>query len=165
MAVVALGLVIYTSAAKFVDDVVYGALRMKETWQVAHELFLLYLREIDLDATRHLSMANVFRRGGQDTLLAEARRNAAAFFRTRGGTPQEGAPRNEKFNSKASGYCKDYNKGVPCSRLDSNGACIFNHACDQWVSDKGKNGVCGGLHSRCECDYDMSKKLKRPASQ
>jgi hypothetical protein len=33
-------------------------------------------------------MGNVFRRGGQDTLLSEARRNAAAFFRTCGANPQ-----------------------------------------------------------------------------
>jgi hypothetical protein len=70
------------------DDVVFATIRMKEHFRVAHELLLCYMREIDFDPTRNLHMGNVFRRGGQDTLLSEARRNAAVFFRTSGGTPQ-----------------------------------------------------------------------------
>ena len=66
------GLTTYTIAGRFIDDVVWGALRVKESWEVAHELLVIYLREVDYDHTRALSLANVFCRGGQDTFLAEA---------------------------------------------------------------------------------------------
>jgi hypothetical protein len=96
MLIVALGMASYTIVGKFFDDVVYCVIRMKETWKVAHELLLLYIREIDIDPLRTMHMGNVFRRGGQDTLLSEARRNAAAFFRAGGANLQlEGA--NDTF--------------------------------------------------------------------
>ena len=158
---------------RFLDDVVYGALRMGESWKCSFELLLLYLKEIDRDAA--LTMANVFRRGGQDTLLAEARRNAAAFFRTRAGNALAGDD-DEKtdvkpkptgsFNKKSKQCCVDFNMGRPCRRLDEQGNCLFNHKCNQYVSDKGPKGVCFGDHARCHgCDYDESKKLKQPATQ
>jgi hypothetical protein len=46
-------------------------------------------------------MGNVFRRGGQDTLLSEARRNAAAFFRAGGANLQlGGAPIDTSKDTK-----------------------------------------------------------------
>jgi len=35
-----------TIVMKFLNDVVYSAIRMKESWKVAHELLMLYFREI-----------------------------------------------------------------------------------------------------------------------
>ena len=148
---------------------------MKETWQVAFELTILYLKEIDMDVTRHLTLANVFRRGGQDTLLSEARRNAGAFFRTRGGDPRleranddddttkGGVQPTGKFNKQSNKPCADFNMGRPCKRLDTKGNCQFNHICNQFVSDKGANGMCLGCHPRAECDYDANKNLSKPA--
>ena len=52
MVVVALGIAIYPVVAKFTDDVAFGAIRMGESWKCAHELLMLYLREIDWDHTR-----------------------------------------------------------------------------------------------------------------
>jgi hypothetical protein len=71
MTIVALGLATATIVIKFMDDVVFATIRMKEHFRVAHELLLCYMREIDFDPTRSLHMGNVFRRGGQDTLLSE----------------------------------------------------------------------------------------------
>jgi hypothetical protein len=71
MTIIALGLASATIVLKFMDDVVFATIRMKETFRVAHELFIIYLREMDFDPARALHMGNVFRRGGQDTLLSE----------------------------------------------------------------------------------------------
>ena len=173
MAVIGLGLASAVVIMKFTDDVIYATIRMKETWKCAFELTMLYLREIDMDVTGRLSLANVFRRGGQDTLLAEARRNAGAFFRTLGGNPRGEDPPTKtdvkpsgEFNKTSDKCCQDFNMGRPCKRLDASGKCLFNHKCNQFVSDKGPKGVCFGDHARCNgCDYDASKKLSKPATQ
>ena len=52
MLMVALGMASATIVMKFLDDIVYGAVRMKESWKVAHELLMLYFREIDIRARR-----------------------------------------------------------------------------------------------------------------
>ena len=181
MTIVALGLATATIVIKFMDDVVFATIRMKEHFRVAHELLLCYMREIDFDPTRSLHMGNVFRRGGQDTLLSEARRNAAAFFRTCGGTPQlDGAKilgdritKNPKPDLKPNGKaddsskkpCADFNAGRPCKKLKPDGSCVFAHRCNQFVADKGPGGYCFGVHARCTgCDYDAGKKLRAPAA-
>jgi hypothetical protein len=172
MVILALGIASPTILFKFMDDVVWGALRMKESWKCAHELFLLYAREIDTDSTRTVHMGNVFRRGGQDTLLTEARRNAEAFFRTLGGNPSgdESSKRsvkpNGRYDSTSTKACVDFNLGRPCKKLKDDGTCMFNHRCNQFVSDKGAGGMCFGTHARCNgCDYDNDKKVSRPATQ
>jgi hypothetical protein len=178
MTIIALGLASATIVLKFMDDVVFATIRMKETFRVAHELFIIYLREMDFDPARALHMGNVFRRGGQDTLLSEARRNAAASFRTCGGTPQlDGAKKsdakNPKTDTKPNGKsddsskkpCPDFNAGRPCKKLKPDGTCVFAHRCNQFVSDKGPGGYCFGVHARCTgCDYDAAKKLRAPAA-
>jgi hypothetical protein len=163
--VVSLGIALFPVAARFLDDIVYGAMRAKETFQVAHELLLLYMKELDKDGTGVLSMANVYRRGGQDTFLTEARRNAAAFFRTRAGTAL-GTPliSSGKFNSSSTKPCIDFNLGKPCTRLDAKGNCTFNHRCNHFVDNKGPAGVCFGDHARCSgCSYDSTHKVNKPS--
>ena len=170
MVVVSLGLASYFTVSRFYDEVVYGCYRMKLSWQVAHELFMLYLHEIDSDPTRTVHMGNVFRRGGQDTLLAEAKQNVATFFRTRGETPRVEGPHatvkaNGQFNSDSKKACSDFNLGRPCKQLEANGKCKFNHRCNQFVSDKGVAGMCWAEHARCNgCNYADDKKLTKPAT-
>ena len=180
MTIVALGVASYTIVAKFIDDVIFGTTRMKESFKVAHELVLLYFREIDMDPARALHMGNVFRRGGQDTLLSEARRNAAAFFRVGGGILQPNGTiadkvgdikfnkdlkPNGKSDESSKKPCPDFNAGRPCKKLKPDGTCSFAHKCNQFVSDKGPNGYCFGSHARCVgCDYDAAKKLRAPAA-
>ena len=177
MTIIALGLASATTVLKFMDDVVWGAVRMKEPFSVAHELLIGYLNLIDFDPARALNMGNVFRRGGQDTLLSEARRNAAAFFRTCGANPQlKGAtdeknksPRpdlkpNGKHDDSSKKPCPDFNGGRPCRTLKPDGTCVFAHKCNQFVSDKGPMGYCFGPHARCNgCNYADDKKLRSPA--
>ena len=168
MVVTALGIANALVLMNFLDKVAYGAVRLAEGWKVSCELVLLYLKKVDQDPTGSLSLANVFEHGGQDTMLSEARRNAGAFFRTRSGELRPGpAPSGgQQFNPTSKKLCKDYNAGRPCTRLDSQGKCVFNHACDQWVTDKGTAGVCGGAHPRCDgCSYDESKKCRKAATE
>ena len=170
-----LGLVSYVIASRFVDDVVYGAMRLRESWQVAHELLLVYLRECDYDHTRTLTLANVFRRGGQDTFMSEARANAAAFFRPGAGTARPGGgelddssikKHNGKFTASSQKPCNDFNSGKPCSRLLPDGTCKFNHVCNQFVTDKGPGGRCLGNHARCNgCTYPESKRCAKAATE
>ena len=70
---------------KFLDDVAYGAMRRGERWQVGFELVRLYLRKIDDDSNNILHLGNVYGHQslGIDSIEAEARQNATAFFRTR----------------------------------------------------------------------------------
>jgi hypothetical protein len=180
MTIVALGLASATIVHKFMDDVVFATVRMKESFGVAHELLICYFREIDFDPARALHMGNVFRRGGQDTLLSEARRNAAAFFRTCGANPQLDGAKNQgdratktlkpdlkpngKHDDSSKKPCPDFNAGRPCRTLKPDGSCVFAHKCNQFVSDKGPLGYCFGPHARCTgCAYADDKKLKSPA--
>ena len=181
MTVIALGLASATIVIKFIDDIVFGAIRMKEPFPVAHELVLCYFREMDFDPARLLHMGNVFRRGGQDTLLSEARRNAAAFFRAGGGNLQplkgtnddklgdiktiKNIKPNGKSDESSKKPCPDFNGGRPCKHLKPDGTCTLAHKCNQFVSDKGPGGYCMGPHARCTgCDYDATKKLRAPAA-
>jgi len=77
---VGLGICSFWVVSRFLDDVVWATRRVKESWMVAHELLILYLAEIDRHPTSAITMGTVFRRGGQDTLMAEARRNAVVSF-------------------------------------------------------------------------------------
>jgi hypothetical protein len=173
MMVTALGLCSAVLIFQFLDDVAYGAVRMGESWQTSFELMMLYLRKIDRDVTGKLHLGNVFKHGGQDTMLAEARRNAVAFFRTLGGTPRPELATQDrtvtiatgKSNPNATKACKDFNGGRKCTRLDSKGNCVFAHKCDQFVSNKGPRGVCFGDHARCNgCNYDDAFKVSKPTS-
>ena len=179
MAIIALGLASAPIVMKFIDDVVFATVRMRESFRVAHELLICYFREMDFDPARQMHMGNVFRRGGQDTLLSEARRNAAAFFRAGGGILQPKGITADKVGDikinkdiKPNGKddpdnkkpCPDFNGGRPCKKLKPDGTCVLAHRCNQFVSDKGPGGYCFGVHARCTgCDYDAAKKLRAPA--
>ena len=179
MTIIALGLASATIVLKFMDDVVFATTRMGEPFDVAHELLLGYLGEIDFDPARLMHMGNVFRRGGQDTLLSEARRNAV-FFRTCGANPQLNGAKNPgdritkspkpdlkpngKHDDSSKKPCPDFNGGRPCRTLKPDGSCVFAHKCNQFVSDKGPMGYCFGPHARCNgCNYADDKKLRSPA--
>ena len=139
MTVIAIGLASATIVIKFIDDVVFATIRMKEPFAVAHELLLLYFREMDFDPAHLLHMGNVFRRGGQDTLLSEDRHNAAAFFRTCGANPRvlkgatdvkteypkPDAKPNGKDDSSSKKPCPDFNAGRPCKKLKPDGTCVY----------------------------------------
>ena len=154
----ALGLASVLLVTQFYERAIHDVIRrMKETWQVAHELLVLTLRRIE-DSAGKLHFGNVVNECYLDALLLEARENAAVFFRTRVGEAQDEVPSNPstalvKWNGKvaanAKKCCITFNLGrdhTNTNILDANGFCRFRHVCNQWVSDKGKYGRCLGDH-------------------
>lgn len=86
--VVACGLIGPLAAMAFITKVVFDTVnRLKKTWQVAYCAMLVYWKAIENDATRALSLGNVFKGGAVDLYLQEAEQQAAVIFRPRGGTP------------------------------------------------------------------------------
>ena len=166
----ALGVVSFFVVHDFVWKVVYNTMhQLKEDYTVAHELLLVYFRTIETDTAGKLNLGNVFDRGNADTYLAEARQNAAAFFRTGGGTPlgpEKGTKRSfsGEFSAQSKRPCVAFNFGSKHydESLDETGRCRYNHTCMQWVSDKGPGGMCGGSHPKIRCDYDPAKRLEQP---
>ena len=149
----AVGLVGYGIAYRFFKDIIeYGMQKLKLGYKVTNCLFLLYLKRVETDPNRSLSLATVFREASVDTLISEAKINAEAFFRPRGGTPQPGSGDDEcnpcdddgtkpikkatvtwngKFNASSTKCCATYNwkdaKHAKTS-LAQDGTCKFLHA-------------------------------------
>ena len=175
-----LGLASFAIGMRFVKDTVHHVMmELKETYRVACCLFLIYLKKIETDPTRSLTLASVFRAGSEDTYLAEARINADAFFRTRGGEPRPGPANGEtqddedkdkpvkwngEFSNKSKKPCAAFNFATAHGKrsLDAKGCCKFNHVCNQYVDDKGPGGQCGGNHPRSACTYDPAHKRDTP---
>ena len=116
----ALGVASFFLSSHFFDKVVWDTIRrLKETYSLAHELMLVYFAKIERDTTGTLNLGNVHDQGSGDVLMAEARSNEAAFFRTRGGTPQdEGKP--VKFNGIVTA---DSGSGVAPAQRDCSAWC------------------------------------------
>lgn len=179
LVVCSLGVISFSFAMRFVKDTVHHVMmELKESYQVACCFFLIYLKKVETDPTRKLTLANVFRAGSEDTYLAEAKVNAEAFFRTRGGEPRPGAATDENgkdterqtikwngaFNKDAKRPCAAFNFANEHGRrsLDAKGCCKFNHVCNQYVDDKGPGGQCLGNHPRTACTYDAAHKRDTP---
>ena len=169
--VAALGVSLYL-LHDFLSKVVFNTLQLlHEDFKVVHELLLIYFRAVETDTTNSLHLGNVFDRGNGDTYLAEARQNAAAFFRPRGGNPQpdDGKEKqkiewNGKSTETSKKPCVAFNLGKPHLQnvLKPDGCCKFSHTCMQWVADKGPRGMCGGNHAKIDCDYDAAQKRDTP---
>ena len=183
LVVSALGLIAYPLIIRFIKDTVeYTMVCLKETYQVACCLFLTYLKRIETDPTRTMTLANAYRNGSSDTFLSEARQMVATFFRSRGGIPrgEEGDDKfkdpkdsnnpkgkvewNGKCTDSAKRACAAFNFGTKhrANALDDSGCCKFAHVCNQWVDDKGPSGMCFGKHKKSECDYDPAHKIDKP---
>jgi hypothetical protein len=181
----ALGVAKAVVTTAFIDRVVWrNVSELRMDWPVAHELFLLYIRKVDSEGDYYSLPSVVQKLGGLDTFREEAFHSAhshwpSACFRSRGENPREtgrsisGNLDMSNFvecvacNDGASSICKWYNirecngKHDPAD-VDSRGRCKHRHCCNQFVTDKGKNGRCEGKHPRFECDYDRSKRCKKP---
>jgi hypothetical protein len=168
----------------FLDDVIFqpivaGSLE----WPVAFEMLIGYLRMIENEPSRYRLSNVVHASGGMDAKRAEATAlakglYAATCFRRPRGEPRDvtdsNAGKKEEFKGTVAGFdsarqvgCTAWNLGGKhlARHVDANGKCRFNHACDQFVTDKGKGGQCLGPHKRAVCDYDPSKKCSTPAKQ
>ena len=169
----ATGLCNVLSAGAFVRDVVFDTIRVqKQPWQVAHELLLVYLEFLETSSDAALSIATVYAQGSQDTLMARAVVQAERhygvkrdqrIFRPSGKLGDDDDDSSNKVVKWSGGFntsgkcqaCVVYNLGKtehPARSLNSSGRCLFVHACDHWVSGKGKNGRCGLKHPRVKCD-------------
>ena len=147
----------------FLDQVVYGELASGLDWKVVHELFLIYLREVD--TTPKTDLGSVYNSGKQDTFIRKAHAQARIYFRSTRGDPAGGFrpddgkvyPWNCKCTPSASKFCTSYNvKADHPAKSIENGKCIFKHACDRFLVDvqgKRTGEKCGSTaHCRADCD-------------
>ena len=157
----ALGIANVLLTTQFFREVFYDTiLRDKQPWQLAHELVLVYLEDIDQSTT--LTLGNVFASGAQDTRLKRAAAECLQhykldIFRPGPGGPAQGSTsetvkHNGKFTKTSKQVCHSFNFGKPCTHLLTDGTCKFNHICNHWVSDRGPKGRCGGNHPQAKCD-------------
>ena len=164
----ALGICSCMMVTDFLEHIVYDTIRQrKETWQFAHELMLVTFRRIE-DSAGRLNLGNSYNEVYLNDLMSEARANTSVFFRSPGGNPgtvndkkPDGEVKIKKWNGKFSPSskfaCKFFNTGTEHptsgSHLLADGTCKYNHACDQWVSNKGPKGRCMATgHIRGDCD-------------
>ena len=147
----------------FLAEVVHDVVPL-QGWRVAFEHFLLYIQKIDSGCGWQI--ANATSLGSHDTFLHKAVRAAGDAPPTRppvvrtpgtpgagGDTPPPDKPLrwNGRFTASSPRPCAAFNLGQDHVRLGPDGTCLFNHVCDQWVTDQGKNGRCKGAHSRNAC--------------
>jgi hypothetical protein len=152
---------------EFFAAAVFDLIRLRgETWQVAHEVMLVMFKRVE-DSAGSLTLSTVYDELYLNSVIEEAKQNAAAFFRIRGGDPQPGGGKfNGKFTSSGK-PCPHFNREDPqrqgssaphpSDSLFQDGTCKFNHICNKWVSDKGKGGKClctagSPNHPRFKCD-------------
>ena len=152
----------------FFEHAVYDSIRQRgESWEFAHELMIIMLRRVE-DSGGKLNLGTVYNELYLNTVMDEARHNVTLFFRSHGGNPGNNN-KNKGIESESKSFNKKFTStGKPCPAfnlqkdhsaaiLHPNGTCKFNHVCDHWVSNKGKNGRCLGTagtkgHCRATCD-------------
>ena len=145
----ATGLANFLVIATFLDKVIYEPMRLGNITDhaLAFEFLVVYLHRIQQSQGR-FTLADVYElSGGMDEARLVAK-NAVNSFRTHGGNPAS-TPDEVKvtgFTATARGYCVAFNLGKKhqARSLHPDGKCKFNHACDQFVTDKGPDGRCGG---------------------
>jgi len=164
-----LGIVSLVLAARFMHRVVHRNLRAGLPWAVVAKMLEIYLELIDTHADYTLPTV-IELHGGMDSIREDARARATDVSFSKGSEQpppgselsRGGKPRpewNSKFSKDATkGCCAVYNSLNPDAKhgrkqLDEHGTCRFRHVCNQWVSDKGPNGICGSAsHSRRDCN-------------
>jgi hypothetical protein len=168
----ALGVCHVLAATNFFRVVAWDTmLRDKLSWQVAHELVLVYFEDIDNSTTK--TLGNIVESGGQDSRLARAKTNAIEYFKQdplrdifrESGDGEEGRSKTLKFNGKdspaATQCCASHNLGNthPVKSLFSpSGKCRYFHGCDRYVADDGKQ--CRSKeHVRKDCDHPDARPI------
>lgn len=181
------GLTNLTSIGPFLEDAVYEPVRLGSLeWPVAFELMICYIRMVENEPLQWRLSNVISGSGGMDAKRAEALSIArglypASCFRRNRGEPREvgGGPRSGPQNRDEKPFtgivkgdnpesgkgCRSWNLGNAhlAKYVDAaTGCCVFKHACDQYVTDKGPNGQCLRDHKRKMCDYDKSKQCTTP---
>jgi hypothetical protein len=120
---------------------------------------LIYIEAIESHPLQ-FNLGNVFSAGSQDTRCKAARERAARLFKVKP-DPGDGLKGKQvKWNGKdtadAKSVCFTFNLGPsathPARSLLPDGTCKFRHCCNQFVTGKGKAGICEGAHARVACD-------------
>ena len=145
----------------FLEEVVYSNLRKSVDWKIVHELFVIYLHQVDASDNAY-TLPTVVASGGFDTKMKEAQANVKLCFRIGGGGPRSGgglldkpAPYNCPCNPTKRGACFSFNlmQDHPASSIGTDGKCQFIHKCDKWIEgEDGKKVPCGGNHPRIKCN-------------
>ena len=156
-----LGIANTLASVRFFKDVAYDLmLRDRLAWQVAQELVMVYLSDVDNSAS--LTIGNIFESGAQDNRLARAKTSASKhhpgldIFRAVRDSTKElktGVKYNGKCTNTSDKFCISFNVGGDHSakHLHADGACKFKHKCDSYVTGAGPDARCGGDHSRKDC--------------
>ena len=156
-----LGVANTLASVRFFKDVAYDLmLRDRLAWQVAQELVMVYLSDVDNSAS--LTIGNIFESGAQDNRLARAKTSASKhhpgldIFRAVRDSTKElktGVKYNGKCTNTSDKFCISFNVGGDHSakHLHADGACKFKHKCDSWVTGAGPDARCGGDHPRKDC--------------
>ena len=181
MFVTALGVCTARIWARMLDRVVWKPLRQhRRSWQFVSELFNIILDRLTDSSGDGVTLDNVYDKSYMNSFFEAAETATrryypkAPFFRTVGGNPNandgdkdkdkdikdKGKKYNGNFTKTATKCCNAFNLNSahkPGIHLHPDGTCKFNHVCDHWVSNKGKNGRCLGTegtpgHSRTNCD-------------
>ena len=179
------GLTTHIAMSIFLDDVIFEPVRTNVLdWPVAFELLICYLRMVENEPTRWRLSNVVAAAGGMDAKRAEAASIAeglysAGNFRGPRGEPRDvtsakfGKGGEEFYKGRITGCNESATKPCAAWNMDNKhlvkhvdpvtGRCLFKHGiCDQFVTDKGPGGTCGGNHKRKECTYDKDKKCAKP---
>ena len=159
---------------EFFATAVYDGIRVRgESWELAHEMMLIMFRRVE-DSGGSVTLGSVFDDVYLNSITEEAKSRVLLFFRSGAGTARDDPPPgggkvqwNGKFSADSARPCPHFNRedprkpgksaSHPPDSLKPDGTCKFNHVCNKWVSDKGKNGRClctAGTpgHSRFACD-------------
>ena len=167
----ALGLGAFLIIANFVQKVVHRNLRAGLPWPVVAKMLEIYLEFIDEPGDYGYHNV-VDAKGGMDSIREDARARVAGpsstdFSHASGqpppGSEARGGGKQREWNGKSSSDPKaracpvhnnpNQNAKHGRNQLDEHGTCRFRHCCNQWVSDKGPNGICGSCsHARRDCD-------------
>jgi hypothetical protein len=147
----------------FLDEVVYKPVAEGlYTWEVAFEIVLQYLQEVEA-SNGMFCIGNIRQKlGGIDAVRAAATSKAKevhgkTFFRALGGNPGSSndvpAEATIKGNSGSKKGCASWNLGNKHSagHLDASGRCKFAHKCDAVLTENDANGtrVCIGHFVDC----------------
>ena len=161
----------------FLDEVVYKPVAEGlYTWEVAFEIVLQYLQEVEA-SNGMFCIGNIRQKlGGIDAVRAAATSKAKevhgkTFFRALGGNPGSSndvpAEATIKGNSGSKKGCASWNLGNKHSagHLDASGRCKFAHKCDAVLTENDANGTpkhclnSAGTagHKRGQCDHPKKK--------
>ena len=156
----ALGLSNALVTTQFLQEVVFDAMsQLLFSWEQAYCLLLIYIEAIESHPLQ-FNLGNVFGAGSQDTRCKAARERASRLFKVKT-DPGDGLKGKQvKWNGKdtpdAKSVCFTFNLGSsathPAKSLLPDGTCKFRHCCNQFVTGKGKAGICEGAHARVACD-------------